>query len=324
MSGRSSAARRKRVERVPISFILDDGGPVNGMRLHDPQFPHKLVVPNDLWLEFGDFCREHDVKGKFTVLPCPAGLGRIDKGLWPLPVGHLERFLGIMRNDIAPQFDITPELVTHSLVMNMRSNTMGHFAEDEWVAMHNRRDIADYIAFALRILKRVGLRANGVTSPWSTGNRNERTYAAAISDAVWRVNRIAHTWYFLPIDTKSLCARPKVTYRSRKYDRSVVSVTSHCSDFAWHSQYCRSRRAGVAKAREAMEWVLSRDGKRGRMRDLFEAKCPIVFHSHLSSLYSNGTRAGLKVFEELVGRIERAFGDDIRWVKCSELARMYR
>jgi len=54
-----------------------------------------------------------------------------------------------------------------------------------------------------------------------------------------------------------------------------------------------------------MEWTLTADGKCGRMRDLFEAGCPIVFHSHLSSLYSNGTRAGLQAFEELVGRIER-------------------
>jgi hypothetical protein len=226
-----------------------------------------------------------------------------------------------MRENIARQFDITPEIVTHGSVLDERNNRMINWAEDEWVATHNRQEIADYIAFALRILNNVGLRANGVTSPWNTGDRNERVYAAAISDALWRENRIARAWYFLPIDTTSLSARPKVMYRSRKTGRCAVSVTSHCQDFAWHAQYCRTRREGLANARQRMEWILSADGTRGRMRDLFDAGSPIVFHSHVSSLYSNGTRAGLLAFKELIGRIERAFGGRARWTRCSALAR---
>jgi len=321
------SARKRNAGRagpVPICFLLDDGGPINPMCYHHPEQPHTLVVPNALWERFASFCREHDVRGKFSVLPCPSGMGRIDESIWALPEGHLDTFLAIMREQVSKQFDITPEIMTHQQVVDIRTGALTHWFEDEWVARQDVDAIAEYIALALRILKKVGLRAKGVTSPWATGNRNEKVYAAAISQAQWRVNRLAHTWYFLHVDTTSPRVLPEVTYRSRKHGRTVASITSVCGDFLWWTQYCRTRGQGLKRARADMESVLTRDGKSGRMRDLFEAGGPIVFHSHLQSLFSNGTFAGLLAFEELVGRIERAFGDSVRWATCSELAREHR
>lgn len=315
--------QRSRPDRnapIPISFLLDDTAPINLAFYLHPDQQHKLIIPNDLWEEFGDFCEEHGVKGKTSIVPYPSGIGRIDESLWPLPDGHLDRFLRIMRKSIARQFDITPELLTHHQVIDIKSDRHLHWYEDEWVALQNRKTIADYIADCLRILNRSGLRANGVTSPWSTGNRNESVYAAAISDALWRVNRISHTWYFLHVDTKSPRVLPKVTFRDRKHGRTVVSITSLCGDFIWGTMDFRTRREGIDHARARIEAVLSRDGARGRMRDLFRAGGPITFHSHAQSLFSNGTRAGLLGFKELILRIERTFGDAVRWTRCSEFA----
>ena len=309
-----------RDKAVPLCFLLDDTAPVNLMVCHHPSYPHKLLIPNGMWEDLASFCREHGVRGKTSVLPCPSAIGRIDEGLWPLPEGHLERFLEIMREGLAPQIDITPELVTHYTVAREKGYGFLHEFEDEWVARQDRATLAGYLAFALRILKKAGLRANGMTSPWSTGDRNEAVYAAAISDALWRVNRGKHAWYFLHIDVTSPCVRPQVTYRDPGTGRTVVSIPSACDDFLWNSMYCRTKKEGVAVAREALEQVLSRDGKRGRFVELFRGGGPIVFHSHAQSLFSNGTQAGLQVFQEMVRRVESIFGDGVRWIRASDLA----
>jgi hypothetical protein len=304
---------------VPICFMLDDTAPVNLMTYHHPERPHKLVIPNALWEEFGAFCAEHGVRGKTSVVPCPSGLGRIDQGLWPLPEGHLEGFLAAMRG-LEAQFDLTPEIVTHQMVVDPKTQARLHWYEDEWVAQHDRAEIADYLSFALRILKNVGLKANGMTSPWATGITNEKAYSAAISDALWRVNRVRHTWYFLHGDTVSPRVLPQVTYRDAEHGRTVVSLPSGCGDFLWSAQDVPTRREGLAAARAGMESVLSADGKSGRFVELLHGGGPLVFHSHAQSLFSNGTRAGLQVFEETILRVERYSGEAVRWVKCSELA----
>jgi len=46
----------------------------------------------------------------------------------------------------------------------------------------------------------------------------------------------------------------------------------------------------------------------------------MVFHTHWQSLYSNGRRTGLRVLDEVGRRVRAAWGEDIRWLKCSDLA----
>jgi hypothetical protein len=303
--------------------MLDDTAPVNPMTHLYPHQPHKLVIPNALWEELGDFCAEHDVRGKTSVLPNPSGCGRIDQGLRVLPDGHLEGFLQAMHN-LAQQLDLTPEIVTHEMVVDPQTGRHLHWFEDQWVARQDRETIADYLAYALRILKQAGLRANGMTSPWSTGIEIEPVYAAAISDALWRVNRVRHTWYFLHVDEQTPRLTPQVTYRDADHGRTVVSLPSGTTDFLWYTQYAPTRREGLAVAREAMEGLLSRDGTRGRLVELFHSGGPIIFHSHGESLFSNDTRAGLQGLFELILRIEAVFGDRVRWMRCSELAAQVR
>ena len=65
---------------------------------------------------------------------------------------------------------------------------------------------------------------------------------------------------------------------------------------------------------------LTEDGRGGRLAQLFDAGTPIVFHTHWQSLYSNGRRTGLRVLGEVGRRVASAWGDGVRWVKCSGLA----
>ncbi|MBM4094157.1 MAG: hypothetical protein FJ276_32840, partial [Planctomycetes bacterium] len=163
---------------IPIALLVDDGAPVNPMFFHDPPYAHDLLMPNALLRDFADLCREFGVRGKFSVLPIPCCLGGIDGKLNHVPPRHLATFLKIVKDRIAPHFDITPEILTHLTAYRMEGG-FAHVYEDEWVARASVGEMTDYIALALEILEHVGLPANGVTSPWDTGKGNEEQYAKA-------------------------------------------------------------------------------------------------------------------------------------------------
>ena len=75
--------------RVPVSLIIDDSTClVNLAHFCIPQFQEvfpdqyrqdwrKLPreIPDSFVREFGEWCREHGVKGKYSIVPNPACLG---------------------------------------------------------------------------------------------------------------------------------------------------------------------------------------------------------------------------------------------------------
>ena len=76
-----------------------------------------------------------------------------------------------------PNWDIHPEMVTHTRVIDTKT---GHpypdhslkFMENwEWTTGRSADEIADYMAYALHILKNIGLPCEGITTPGGFGNR---------------------------------------------------------------------------------------------------------------------------------------------------------
>ena len=82
----------------------------------------------------------------------------------------------------------------------------------------------------------MGLPANGVTSPWNTGESNESKYAQAIGNAQWRVHQRATTWYFLHVVGKGTPQAPSVTFRNSVTGQVVVSVPAMTNDPFWDTQ----------------------------------------------------------------------------------------
>lgn len=307
---------------VPISLIVDDGAPVNlAYWLHRDK-ERVCLIPNSVLRDFADVCARHGAAGKFSVLPMPAGLGRIDQRLNHVPAGHLRGFLTVARERIAPRFDITPELLTHQEAVHLKTGRYLHVFEDAWVSRAGVAEMTEYICRALRILKNVGLPANGVTSPWSAGIDNEKRYAEAIARAQWRVHRRRRAWYFLHILTRTRPRWPWVVWREKASGLVSVTVPAHTNDAFWSTQEATSARAARARAEEGVEALLSRDGRRGRIRQLFDGGYPIVILTHWQSLFTQGRCAGLRGFERMLARIDRTFGEDVQWMRCSELARL--
>jgi len=307
---------------LPISLIIDDGACVNPLYWLQPDQKHNPLIPNEFANAFADICQQHGVKGKFSVMPMPSGLGRLDTKLNYVPSHHLQGFLNIVRKKIAPCFDITPELLTHQAAYDLKTGNFLHIYEDEWVQRATMPEITDYLSLAFRILQNVGLTATGVTSPWYTGIHNENDYAEAIGRAYYRVFHRKFTWYFLHCLGKSPPRRPWISWRDRRRDLTVVSVPALTSDPFWGT--IRAPTQTLAR-RSAMQGIddrmITRDGRQGRLRELFDRGYPLILLTHWQCLYSEGRGAGLGGLKELLVRIDRIFGNQVVWTTLSDLAR---
>ncbi len=314
---------------IPITLIVDDPAPlINVYWWHAAEHqqsdnptlrsgePVVRTVPVSFLDEFATVIERHGIRGKFTVLPYPAGLGKISAG-WPgCDSQALSQWIETTRRRVMPLMDITPEILTHAKTLDL--DTFALLAENErdWASHQTEATLTPYIGASLRFLNEVGLEATGVTSPWDFGREVEDDYRLAIRRAMKQVNRRGQTWYFLHTNVQGTEFQSSVV--ARDGDEWLVSLVSQCGDLIWETM--ESRDESAAYARSVADRYLTEDGKAGRLAELFLAGTPLVFHTHWQSLYSNGRRTGLRVLDEIGRRIGAAWGKGVRWLKCSELA----
>ena len=305
---------------IPLSLVIDDGAPIDTMFYESPGYPTPLLVPTAFTRRVADVFERYELGGKFTVIPMPSCLGRVDRSLKLVPQRHLHAFLDIVRDRIAPRFDITPEYLTHKNAYDLRREGFLHITEDAWITRTPLEEVTDYFTLAFRILRNVGLNATGITSPWDSGHDVEDKYAHALADAQWRVFRRRRTWYFLHMSDWGAPLSCTVTHRNAARCQTVVSVPTNCSDIFWtmHLPTVRRRRAAL---RTGIDRLLSADGRTGRIRDLIESGHPITLLTHWQCLFAQGSGMGLEGVVALAERIRKVLGNSVEWVKCSELAR---
>lgn len=307
---------------IPAALIIDDGACINPMHWLHVEGGQPLHIPLSFTAEFAALCRMYGARGKFSVLPMPSGAGRIDEKLTYVSAERLDGFLRVVREAIAPAFDITPEILTHQEAIDIPSGRHLHVYEDVWFSTASVPAMTDYLELAFRILRNVGLDPTGVTSPWSTGIEQEATYAEAIARAYYRVTRRRSTWYFLHCLGGGQPRWPWVTWRDPAQRLSVVTIPALTDDFFWGTQTAATKAASRRAALDGADAFLTVDGQRGALRDLYDAGYPLIILTHWQSLFSRGWRMGLLGLAETFARMQRVFGDGIRWMTFSELARL--
>jgi hypothetical protein len=310
--------------KIPISLIIDDGAPVDPLFYELPGYETPFLVPAEFTKRVGDTFDKFDLRGKFTVIPMPSCLGRIDQSLKRVPQDHLQKFLELMRDRVAPRFDITPEFLTHLCVYDLKTgNFKRHMYEDTWITQASPEEIVEYFTLAFQILKNVGLESTGITSPWVSGIDVEKKYAKAVGDAQWNLFKRKVPWYFLYAANDS--EKPyqcSIQYKDAERGQVVVSVPANAGDIFW-SMELPTREERVKFINDGIDRLVSPDGKSGRIRQLIESGSPIVIVTHWQSLYTQGTELGLEGLSTLATRIQQVFGSGLEWVKCSELARRF-
>ncbi|HCL29889.1 MAG TPA: hypothetical protein DIC52_15795 [Candidatus Latescibacteria bacterium] len=314
---------------LPIVLIIDDPAPLinvywwhaaESQATENPTLVsgEAIVrdVPVDFLRHFVDVIDRHGIKGKFSVLPYPAGLGAITDG-WPgCDQGDLNTWLDLVRQRVTPSMDISPEILTHAKTLDLDNLTLLSENEREWSRHQTAATMTPYIAYALKILNAADLEANGVTSPWDFGIDVEDEYRMAIRDAMREVNGRTKTWYFLHTQNKETTFRSRVVHNAG--DSWQVSLCSQVGDQLWTTM--DSRETGVDFINSVADAYLSEDGSSGRLAELYRAGTPIIWCTHWQSLFSNGRMTGLRALDEISRRIDALWGTTVTWMKCSELA----
>jgi hypothetical protein len=308
--------------KIPFSLIIDDGSPVDPLFYELPGYETPFLVPAEFTRRVADTFDRFDLRGKLTIIPMPSCLGRIDKSLKRVPQDHLEAFLKIVRERIAPRFDITPEFLTHLRAYNLKTGDYQHIYEDVWVTRAPLEEIVEYFVLAFQILQNVGLNATGITSPWVSGIDVEKKYAQALGEAQWRVFKRKLTWYFLYSTSWEAPRQLSIEYEAPERGQTVVSVPANFADLFWSME--RPTPAERQKfISDNIDRVLSADGRTGRIRQLIESGHPVVLLTHWQSLYTQGTGLGLEGLAALTERIKKVFGNSMEWVSCSERAQRF-
>lgn len=308
--------------KTPISLIIDDGSPVDPLFYELPGYETPFLVPHEFTQRVVETFDRFDIRGKFTVIPMPSCLGRVDQTLKRVPPEHLADWLKLVREGIAPRFDITPEFLTHMQAYNLKTKGFQHIYEDVWISKAPLEEIVEYFVLAFQILKNVGLPATGITSPWVSGIDVEKKYAQALGEAQWKVFERKLTWYFLHATSWDAPRKCSIEYEDSKRGQVVVSVPANSADIFWSMEQ-PTREERQAFIQRGIDRLVSAEGRTGRIRQLIESGHPVVLVTHWQSLYTQGTGLGLEGLATLAERMQKVFGKNLEWVTCSELARRY-
>lgn len=68
---------------------------------------------------------------------------------------------------------------------------------------------------------------------------------------------------------------------------------------------------------------ITADGAGGTFVAQIKKGTCLVFYTHIQTLYGNGTKSGMKVFEIAVDRLRQHFGDRIQWMTGVEICRHF-
>ncbi len=326
--------------RVPVGLIIDDSTClVNLNRFAMPQFNEAYLgansvyqrnwrewpaeIPDSFVRKFGEWCAAQGVKGKYSIVPFPACVGRLDRGLPGWSPRELEDSLKLVRELMLPNWDIHPEMVTHTRVIDTKT---GHpfpditpkFMENwEWTTGRSADEITDYLAYALRILKNVGLPCEGITTPGGFGGKARPQLAQASFQSVRDVFGAEIPHYFRDLFSEGNQSVAPIVQNASGLDgpdpRCVVHVLGCTGD--WTGGWDCTNPGGADK-------FITADGQRGRMVDVITRGEPAFMLAHWTGIYFNGYEVGFKIFQEVVKRLQARF-DNLHWMKLSEGARYW-
>lgn len=323
--------------RTPLSLIVDDSCPVVNLTYywihqrhawkarHQPNIPpdrwegdaiqlRKIppTIPADFAYEWAEWCWENGVKGKFSLIPYPAGVGRVDEGFPDFPTHEYQAWLRIYRELIWPSFDLTPEMLTHTAVVDLDIFSLTEEWEQvEWVDPPVDNRLTDYIITAMEMLDNVGIPCEGVTSPGAFGKRQEAAYAKAVLTASQHVNNNPRPFYFLWLKHDELPDVP-IWYPEKEKGVAIASIVSCAGD--WFGGWTGYDLGDADR-------FITEDLQGGRLPPILEKELPCVLVGHWPGFYFNGEKSGFDILKTVKARLDAYDPDGTKtlWMKNSEI-----
>ena len=320
--------------RVPLSLIIDDSCPVinkayywiqqrhdwrmrnrpnstpSGWEVHyDKLSSMPRTIPASFAEKWGQWCGEQGVKGKFSLIPFPAGVGRIDVGFDGFPQHELTEWLRVTKEIIWENFDITPEMLTHTHVVDIETwQLTEEWEQGEWVAPPVEK-LTDYIVAAMTILRNVGIPCEGVTSPGGFGGRREEAYARATLQASLQVNNNPRPFYFLRL-THDQWPDVPIWHADKDRGIAIASIVSCAGDWFGATGYDDAN----------PDRFITPDLEGGRLPPVLERELPAVLVGHWPCFYVNN-EIGFDVLKTVKQRLDAydPDGTKTQWMKNSEI-----
>jgi hypothetical protein len=323
--------------RVPVSFIIDDSTCLVNLAYYGiPQFGEvfpdqykqdwrKLPqeIPDSFVREFGEWCHDNGVKGKYSIVPYPACTGWVNRFIPGWTKRELEDSLKLVRDLIVPDWDIHPEMVSHTRVIDIKTGrpypyaTPEYMENWEWSQTKSADELAAYQAYALEILKEAGLPCEGLTTPGGYGGRNQNNLALGTMDAVRHVYGSEISHYFRDLFTeKGKSVAPQVLHPSGldgSDPHCVVSVLGCTGD--WFGGWDGLEPGDV-------NFFITENLQSGRMVDVIDSGEPAVMVCHWPGIYFNGEKIGFNILKETKKRLDQKY-DKLIWMKLSEISRYW-
>ena len=297
--------------------------------------PSAFMRVSDLQ-EFADFVEENDIRGKFTLLPCPAGLGRIDQHVRGISDADLSQFLKIIRSRIAPRFDITPEVLTHTFAIEPGTGAMLPHTEIAWLsslcASGQTAMVAEYLRHAWTILQNAGLRPHGVTlggmedkSGIAAGKMaNSGYHAEELSKALLAVEK-----EFAPNTVRSFVFGPFASkierHKTKNYPQPIFDDQRGARVFriaALGNDPAFPLLHGDGDLSATIDSLISSDLSHGQWIEAAEQGCALVIVTHAQTLNASNTGMGLQMFRECVRRLHERYGKRLTWHTADELCQI--
>jgi hypothetical protein len=327
------------LSRVPLSFIIDDSTClVNMGKFCMPQFAATYPdrqdyqkpwqewpdeIPDSFVRHFGSWCAEQGVKGKYSIVPYPACVGWLDRALPGWSQSQLNESLKLVRELMVPNWDIHPEMITHTRVIDLKtgrpfadfspSHMENSFPQEEVSVDY----LASYLAYALQILKNCDLPCEGITTPGGFGNRVKDKLPLAVFQAVRDVYGSELPHYFKYVSSGDESTEPRLeAVRDADSDSPSVTANVPAGTGDWFGGWDGALESQGSK-------YATNDASSGRMVELIEQRRPAIMLCHWAGLYGNGSQQGYRDFQQVVLALDKRFKDQTRWMKVSEIGRYW-
>jgi len=257
------------------------------------------------------------------MVPYPACTGWLHRFIPGWTKKELEESLKLVREFMMPNWDIHPEMVSHTRVINIKTgqpypDPVPEFMENwEWSQNKSADELGSYLAYALNILKEAGLPCEGITTPGGFGSRNMDNLAKGTLEAVRDVFRAEIPHFFRDVITEP--------------EKSVEPQLFHVSGLDSDDPRCSVHIIGCTD-----DWFGGWDGitpgdpdlcitenlQKGRLVEVIDKQEPAILVCHWPGIYYNGEKTGFNIFKTVVNRLNQKYKNLI-WMKNSEIARYW-
>jgi hypothetical protein len=231
--------------------------------------------------------------------------------------------LNLIREVLLPDWDIHPEMISHTRVIDIKTGkpfpdpTPEYMENWEWSQTKSTDELAAYQAYALNILKEAGLPCEGLTTPGGYGGRNQNNLALSTLQSVRDVYGAEIPHYFRDLFTeKEKSVAPQVLFPSdlnTSDPKCVVSILGCTGD--WFGGWDGLEPGDADK-------FITPDLFSGRMVEVIDSGEPAVMVCHWPGIYFNGEHVGFNILKQIKTRLDQKY-DNLVWMKLSEIARYW-